>query len=254
MSSTDIMLAPGEKGLYSRTMRPNFVLFWLKTHLVVTNKRIAVKAPNTLFGVIPLGFEERSMPIGSVAGVTASVKVFAGRLVFFGIIALLALIGVAEADGGGAKFGCFLLFVIFGILALNAIVASLNVTNNGGGVNPVSVSVLDKAALEDFKNKANEIIYSASAGGQSWNDAYGAGTDNFQNMHQSGPGQSNFGGAPQGYYEHAPQQWQQPEAPQHSRPQAQSEPAPETPSQPQQRHSRSHAPTNGDKDNRWTAR
>ena len=73
------MLAPGEQGLYSRSFRPNLILFWLRTTMLVTNKRIAVKSPNTILGVIPLGYEERSMPLGSVAGVTANLRVRLGR-------------------------------------------------------------------------------------------------------------------------------------------------------------------------------
>lgn len=168
MSKPDIFLAPGEKGIYSISFRPNLLLFWLKSTFLITNKRIAVKAPNTIFGVIPLGYEENAMPMGSVAGVTSSVEVKAGRLIGFGLLSLLFL---ALTFSDGFSFFFFLLFLIFGALAGNAILAGLTVTNNGGGKSTATVSILDKAALDQFKNKANEYIYSASTGGVSWNDA-----------------------------------------------------------------------------------
>src|SRR5690625_7768622 len=83
--------------------------------------------------------------------------------------AVMLFMGLS-ALAGGAVGGLFLLLAgtFFAAIAANSIMASLSVTNNGGGVNEVTVSILDKAALDDFKNKATEYIYSASAGGISW--------------------------------------------------------------------------------------
>lgn len=182
-SNTDIVLAPGESGLYSRAFRPNLLLFWLRDSYVVTNKRLALKCANTIFGFIPLGFEERSIPMGSIAGVTSSLKVKPLRLLLFGFLAIaLALLGFGSLSSGSFSGVFFVLLgAACGAIAANAIMASLNVTNNGGGVSELTVSILDKAALDDFKNKANEFIYSASSGGISWQQAYANNTEGFQN-------------------------------------------------------------------------
>ena len=152
------MLAPGESGLYSRSFRPNLLLFWLRDTYMVTNKRLALKCANTIFGFIPLGFEEKSIPMGSIAGINSSFKVKPVRLLLAGFMALLMLFQglsmIADSSVGG--FFLLLLGAFFGAIAANSMMASLSVTNNGGGVNEVTVSVLDKAALDDFKNKANE--------------------------------------------------------------------------------------------------
>lgn len=177
------MLAPGESGLYSRSFRPNLLLFWLRDTYMVTNKRLALKCANTIFGFIPLGFEEKSIPMGSIAGINSSFKVKPVRLLLAGFMALLMLFQglsmIADSSVGG--FFLLLLGAFFGAIAANSMMASLSVTNNGGGVNEVTVSVLDKAALDDFKNKANEYIYSASAGGISWKQAYASNSEGFQN-------------------------------------------------------------------------
>ena len=190
-SNTDIMLAPGESGLYSRSFRPNLLLFWLRDTYMVTNKRLALKCANTIFGFIPLGFEEKSIPMGSIAGINSSFKVKPVRLLLAGFMALLMLFQglsmIADSSVGG--FFLLLLGAFFGAIAANSMMASLSVTNNGGGVNEVTVSVLDKAALDDFKNKANEYIYSASAGGISWQQAYASNSEGFQ----------NYMGQPQGH-------------------------------------------------------
>ncbi|WP_283117525.1 hypothetical protein [Corynebacterium stationis] len=182
-SNTDIMLAPGESGLYSRSFRPNLLLFWLRDTYLVTNKRLALKCANTIFGFIPLGFEEKSIPMGSIAGVNSSFKVKPVRLLFAGFMAAVMLFMGLSALAGGAVGGLFLLLAgtFFAAIAANSIMASLSVTNKDGGVNEVTVSILDKAALDDFKNKATEYIYSASAGGISWQQAYASNSEGFQN-------------------------------------------------------------------------
>lgn len=191
------MLAPGESGLCSRSFRPNLLLFWLRDTYLVTNKRLALKYANTIFGFIPLGFEEKSIPMGSIAGVNSSFKVKPVRLLFAGFMAAVMLFMGLSALAGGAVGGLFLLLAgtFFAAIAANSIMASLSVTNNGGGVNEVTVSILDKAALDDFKNKATEYIYSASAGGISWQQAYASNSEGFQNS----MGQPQGHIAPQSY-------------------------------------------------------
>ncbi|MEK0372832.1 hypothetical protein [Corynebacterium mastitidis] len=169
-AQSDIILAPGEKGLYAQQFRPRLTLFWLSTTMVVTNKRILIRYPNTILGAIPLGFEEMAMPIGSVAGVTVSQKVKVGQLLFSGFLALILILSGFSQVGSsiGMAFILILLGAFFGAVALNAIGSSFAVTNSGGGRNECTVSILEKEKLTQFKNKANEIVYSASPGGASW--------------------------------------------------------------------------------------
>ncbi|MDO4928782.1 MAG: hypothetical protein Q3976_06970 [Corynebacterium sp.] len=164
---TNIMLAPGESGVYGRDVRPNLALFWLTTTMVVTNKRILVRYPNTIFGIFPLGYEERSMPLGSIAGITSSLKAHGARLVIFGLLAFVGLLLMSNS----AVLG-LILFVFFALCAINAVGTSLDVTNNGGGVTGVRVSFLDKEAVQDFCQRANEFVYSQGQGGTSWEQTW----------------------------------------------------------------------------------
>lgn len=231
MASADIQLTPGEKGVFSKSFSPNLILFWLRVNIVVTNRRIVAKAPNTILGIIPLGYQEHSIPVGSVAGIGASVKVFAGRLIALGLVGLLFLFGALGLYGSGSLFGgtlVFLLAAIFLAGAANAIVCQFAVTNNGGGVTGISVSPLEQGALEEFKTRANEYIYTASSAGTSWNDAYASQSQGFQNqmgyVAQGPSAQQQFNpnavgnGSYQGYVQqpiqeqqHTPQQGQFPQ-------------------------------------------
>lgn len=226
-TDSDILLAPGEQGLEARKVRPNLVLFWLNTTLMITNKRIAVKYPNSLFGIIPLGFEENSMPMGSIAGVQTSLRVKIWRVILGGILALWCLVEFLDAlsDGDvGVAFLWGLATAFFAAIALTGIQSGLVITNNGGGKIRLGVSFLDKQPLEDFKNKANEFIYSASTGGSSWEMQYGANQEGFQNRfnptqqapfpgpNTNGAGFDGYGGLAQGGYGQPPEghsQWGQ---------------------------------------------
>ena len=195
MNPSDIMLAPGESGLYGRTFRPNLVLFWLRTTILVTNRRIVVKGANSMLGIIPLGYEERAMPIRSISGVNSSLAVAPFRLLTFGMLSLLMVILMFRAVGDGSPqmILWLLLALLFGALAANAVTGKFTVTNSGGGTSDTTVSAFEMAALESFKNRANEIIYSTGEGGTSWNQAM---ADGFDGSPHASPLQYS---APRGY-------------------------------------------------------
>lgn len=201
LADSDIMLTPGEQGVFSRKFRSNLLLFWLPTTMVVTNRRIAIKYLNTFLGAIPIGYEERSIPMGSIAGVTTSRQVKVPPLLIFGIISLISIVlffnSIGNGSGGGI-IGGLLSAVIFGALAANAVRSGIIFTNNGGGASDVTVSPLDSGSLEEFKNKANEYIYSSTDAGTSWQMQ---GYSDPMNQHNGfgGGQQQGFGGPQQGF-------------------------------------------------------
>ena len=169
--------------------------------MVGTNRRIAIKYLNTLLGAIPIGYEERSIPMGSIAGVTTSRQVKVPPLLIFGIISLISIVlffnSIGNGSGGGI-IGGLLSAVIFGALAANAVRSGIIFTNNGGGASDVTVSPLDSGSLEEFKNKANEYIYSSTDAGTSWQMQ---GYSDPMNQHNGfgGGQQQGFGGPQQGF-------------------------------------------------------
>ena len=169
--------------------------------MVVTNRRIAIKYLNTLLGAIPIGYEERSIPMGSIAGVTTSRQVKVPPLLICGISSLISIVlffnSIGNGSGGGI-IGGLLSAVIFGALAANAVRSGIIFTNNGGGASDVTVSPLDSGSLEEFKNKANEYIYSSTDAGTSWQMQ---GYSDPMNQHNGfgGGQQQGFGGPQQGF-------------------------------------------------------
>ncbi|MBZ8176617.1 hypothetical protein GSS88_02230 [Corynebacterium sp. 3HC-13] len=182
--------------------------------MAVTNRRFVAKTPNTLLGIIPLGHEERGVPIGAIAGVTSSLSVKAVRLIIGILLVIFALIVIFDAPKAGVGFLLFLLLLIGLAIAASGIVASLKITNSGGAVSEFSVSVLEQTKLEQFANKLNEYLYSASPASQSWKRAEMMG--NTGNPYQQMP-QQPYSQPPQGFHDqNYPQQGypQQPGFPQ----------------------------------------
>ena len=139
--------------------------------------------------------------MGSIAGVTTSRQVKVPPLLIFGIISLIGIViffnSIGNGSGGGI-IGGLLLAVIFGALAANAVRSGIIFTNNGGGASDVTVSPLDSGSLEEFKNKANEYIYSSTDAGTSWQMQ---GYSDPMNQHNGfgGGQQQGFGGQQQGF-------------------------------------------------------
>lgn len=158
-NQSGIILAPGETGKETADFSPNIVLSWLKTTIVVTNRRIVYKQPNTLAGIIPLGYAESSMPIGAVAGVSVNVKFKALRAILGAFVALVSL-GVFSASA----FVGIVLLVIGVLLLLTCVAAEMELTNSGGGKQGVGVSILEKDKLETFRDHLNASLYSDGGG------------------------------------------------------------------------------------------
>lgn len=147
-----IAFAPGETGVTSSKFSPSVIMFWLKTEIAVTNTRVVSKSPNTLFGVIPLGYKDDAFPLSGTASVGVEVKFSVGRAIF-GLIFLL--IGMNMLDNLG---GYIFLLLALSLIA-NAMSAALKIKNHGGGESMIRVSVLEKAKLEKMRDEINSRLF-----------------------------------------------------------------------------------------------
>ena len=127
-------------GVYKVVVRPNLALFWLKTTMTVTPNGITGSIPNTIFGVIPIGYRDIMFPLRQVSGVSVNTKFSVLRLV---IGLLLATFGWALIVPG--FFGVIMLF--------NAYSAQLQIFNTGMAAEVIGATWLDKAILESYANQ-----------------------------------------------------------------------------------------------------
>ena len=85
-------LSPTESIVYSTEIPPLLGLFWLKQKVVVTNKKVYIRKPNTLLGLIPLGYREDEILLSRISSVKSDVRFSAGN--FFRGLLWLILVGV----------------------------------------------------------------------------------------------------------------------------------------------------------------
>lgn len=71
---TEFTFAPGEKNIIGDRFSPSVIIFWLKTSIAASSTRIQYTTPNTLFGLIPLGADTKTIPLRNVASVDTSTK------------------------------------------------------------------------------------------------------------------------------------------------------------------------------------
>lgn len=149
-----LTFAPGETNAHIESFSPSIALFWLKADMGVSNTRLAHKMPNTVFGVIPVGARNTAIPLANIAGVSVSTSVSGGRLGFGLLTSFIALAATVEGSVAG------LFWLLFGLLMIfNAFKATLDVSNNGGGVTSVDVSVLERAKLEAFRAEVDQRLF-----------------------------------------------------------------------------------------------
>ena len=79
---TEFTFAPGEKNIIGDRFSPSIILFWLKTSIAASTTRIQYESPNTLFGLIPLGSNTKTIPLRNVASVETDSKMNVGSLVW----------------------------------------------------------------------------------------------------------------------------------------------------------------------------
>lgn len=149
---SNLTFAPGEDNIVSKKFSPSVILFWLKTEIAATNMRVVSRHPNTLFGLIPLGYKDSGYPLASTASVGVEVKFSVGRA-FFGLIFFLIAINILD------NFFGWLLLILSLSMLLNAMSSALTITNHGGGQSRLRVSILEKSKLEGLRDDINARLF-----------------------------------------------------------------------------------------------
>lgn len=135
---TEFTFAPGEKNIVGDRFSPSVIIFWLKTSIAASSTRIQYKAPNTLFGLIPLGASTKTIPLRNVASVDTDTKFNLGSLVW----------------------GLLFLFVGFGMFDSNAMVAIILLLIAAANLaNAITVSVLEKDRLMGLAQEILALVF-----------------------------------------------------------------------------------------------
>ena len=153
---TEFTYAPGEKNIVGDRFSPSVIIFWLKTSIAASSTRVQYKAPNTLFGLIPLGASTKTIPLRNIASVDTNTKFNLGSLVW-GLFFLFVGFGMFDSN---VLVAIVCLLVAVANFA-NVMSATLTFHDPSGGANAITVSILEKDKLMSL---AQEIQARVSTG------------------------------------------------------------------------------------------
>jgi len=151
---TEFTFAPGEKNIIGDRFSPSVIIFWLKTSIAASSTRIQYKSPNTLFGLIPLGADTKTIPLRNVASVDTSTKFNLGSLVW-GVVFLLIGLGCLDSSVAVA----LVLILVAAANLANTMSASLVFHDPSGGANTITVSILEKDKLMSLAQEIQSRVF-----------------------------------------------------------------------------------------------
>ena len=151
---TEFTYAPGEKNIVGDRFSPSVIIFWLKTSIAASSTRVQYRAPNTLFGLIPLGASTKTIPLRNIASVDTNTKFNLGSLVW-GVVFLLIGLGCLDSS---VSVALVLILVAAANLA-NTMSASLVFHDPSGGANTITVSILEKDKLMSLAQEIQSRVF-----------------------------------------------------------------------------------------------
>jgi len=149
--SLAVALAPGEHVVAQDQFMFSLAHFFLNTTVLLTDRRIAWRRPNTLAGLIPLGGQTTTFPLANIASVTTASWIRVLRLLVGLILALVGLFGITNWWG-------WILVLVGAFLAVTAFRALLVVVNTGGQRYAIQLALSNRGAAERFAANANQAI------------------------------------------------------------------------------------------------
>lgn len=160
-----IAIAPGEVIRFSDHFCPNMILTHLTTTVVLTDKRIIVRRPNTLFGIIPVGYNEHSTPVGQIAQISAG-ESFSSKLIAAAAGCLLvALYGfVLPSPTTIPKLLALLLLAIAVFLFFKAHNLGLVIRNTGAGVLAAAAARSERNKLAYVQATIRDLLFGDGSG------------------------------------------------------------------------------------------
>lgn len=151
---TEFTYAPGEQDIVGDRFSPSVIIFWLKTSIAASSTRVQYRAPNTLFGLIPLGASTKTIPLRNIASVDTNTKFNLGSLVW-GVVFLLIGLGCLDSSVAVA----LVLILVAAANLANTMSASLVFHDPSGGANDITVSILEKDKLMSLAQEIQSRVF-----------------------------------------------------------------------------------------------
>jgi len=151
--SLPIALAPGERVIAQDQFMFSLAHFFLSTTVLLSDRRMSWRRPNTLAGLIPLGGQTTTFPLANIASVTTASWIRVLRLLFGLILAVGGFFNIATWWG-------WIVVLVGAFLVVTAFRALLVVVNSGGQRYAIQLALTNRSAAERFAASANQAIAS----------------------------------------------------------------------------------------------
>ncbi|WP_194835927.1 hypothetical protein [Nocardia sp. XZ_19_369] len=165
---TSIRLMPGETLRLSTHFSPHLILSHLKVGLAVTDRRVVVHRPNTIFAVIPHGSLEQATPLGKVSEIAVGEAVSTRHLVYGAGSLLVALLSLFSAPAISGVAGFVLGLALLGVSAYFFSTArqfGIWVRNQGGGVLRVPAGHHERRLISAAQSCLETLIFGNDVAG-----------------------------------------------------------------------------------------
>lgn len=131
----------------------SYLTFYLRVSVALEGNFIKTSNPNTILKVIPLGSENKTIPVEQLSSVDDSFRLDFKSFVWGIIFTVVGLNMMGDSFVGG------LLLAAYGILTvLSSFQTILKLNLTSGGVHTLSVAVFEKANLLNCKNTIETLI------------------------------------------------------------------------------------------------
>lgn len=130
----------------------SLLFFWVKGKVGVDERFVKTNLSNTLFGFIPAGKDQQSIPLKNISGAMLSTKYFFKPMIIGFFIALMGLTSLSNS------FFMGLILLILGIgIAGNGIQTILKIEKSG---TPYSIKVpfFEKAKMQLLNNEIHNAL------------------------------------------------------------------------------------------------
>ena len=154
--------------------RASLLLPFLRTNVVLTDRRVVASSPDTIIGIIPTGSNTVVYPLNQIAScqignASNSVSIIVG--VILGVLSAFLLSyyvsdsflysrhdewveGLITLFGGISPF----LILIGVLLVLAGIHAGIKITSTGGGQNSLKIAPWERSSAQNFINALNKVL------------------------------------------------------------------------------------------------
>lgn len=141
----------------------SYLTFYLKGKIDIRNDRVSLKIPNTIFGLFPLGSNERSIDVNQIVSPVSNFKVTPLTLILGFFIAFGGMIGIPESIaclpslGPGSLFMSLVITAFGALLFLNSLQTTVGITLTSGEIIAIPLVIFEKEKANYIRDLISQI-------------------------------------------------------------------------------------------------